>query len=139
MKRSVGQRQVHLLLQLLGMTIALSAIVALPLCLADGYAPLLDNDVRTITEHRSITEIVTTPGVHVLHADHGVGEACETCLRAQSQPVSPDHIHFDDLGQRVALLPDVIAVDVAPVAENLTSPHALAVAATTSPDSPPPR
>ncbi len=133
------QRQTHLLLQLLGLTIALSAIVTLPVCHASAFAPVVDADVRTITEQRSITEVVTTPGKHVLHMGYALANACETCAMDDMQSDDQDRGHADDIGQRFATLPPSVAFAVAP-SSGLAAVHAKPVLArATSPESPPPQ
>ncbi len=109
-----SQRQVHLLLKLLGLTIALSAIITLPVCHASAFAPVTDADARTITEQRSITEIVTTPGIHILHKGYELANDCETCAPPDSQPDRHERTHADDIAQRFAALPTTISIHVAP-------------------------
>ena len=99
------------------MAIALMAVVALPFCLPHAAASDLDTDTRTITESRDVVEIVTTPGVHLLHhaPDVPVAASCVECAEGfglgvdvagaahQDEPRIPP----DDLGSRVAVLPSV--------------------------------
>ncbi|MGN6483414.1 MAG: hypothetical protein ACTHMX_03340 [Thermomicrobiales bacterium] len=100
---------------LLSMAIALMAVVALPLCLPHAAASGLDTDTRTITESRDVVEIVTTPGVHLLHhaPDAQVAASCVDCADGRGVDVAgaahqdEPRIQPEDLGSRVAVLPSV--------------------------------
>lgn len=133
-----GQRQVHLLLQLLGLTVALSAIVTLPVCHAAAFAPVTDADARTITEQRSITEVVTTPGIHILHKGYEVANACETCEPPDPQLERHERMHADDIAQQFATLPPTIAFDVVPSPKHGLSEVKPRLSEDLVPESPPP-
>lgn len=109
---------------LLSVAIALMAIVALPLCLPHEAAPGLDADARTITESRDVVEIVTTPGVHLLHqAPRGqVADACNDCAVGagsgsdsildgdEAAHTNEPRVPHDDVSARVAVMPVLDAV-----------------------------
>lgn len=111
---------------LLSMAIALMAVIALPLCLPHTAATALDADERTITESRDVVEIVTTPGVHLLHhaantpvlAAATTPTPCATCAEGIGtggtlgtvDPGEP-RLQPDDLLPRVAILPALAGID----------------------------
>lgn len=134
-----SQRQVHLLLQLLGLTIALSAIVTLQVCHASAFSPVTDADARMITEQRSITEIVTTPGIHILHKGYELANACETCAPPDSQPDRHERTHAGDIAQRFAALPTTISVHVAQAPRYGTAQLTPRLTEAMTPESPPPQ
>ena len=134
-----SQRQMHLLLQLLGMTVALSAIVTLPVCHASAFSPVTDADARTITEQRSITEIVTTPGVHILHKGYEVANVCETCAPPDPQLEHHERTHADDFAQRFAALPATIVIQVAPSPKHGPAHVKPRLTEAMTPESPPPQ
>ncbi len=134
-------RHVHLLLQLLGVTIALMAIVTLPVCHADAFAPVTDADALTIVENRSITEVVTTPGLHVLHEGYKLADWCETCGQiGDTHPFDgPRQSHADDMSQRSATMPTTIVLDVIPAPVDYAVQADPVVMRNTAPESPPPQ
>lgn len=133
------RRYANLLLQLLGLSIALSAIVTLPVCHASAFSPVTDADARTITEQRSITEVVTTPGKYVLHTGYALVNACETCAMDDMKPGDQDRGHADDIGQRFATLPPSVGVSVAPSSAQVSAHMKPALARAMSPEFPPPQ
>lgn len=133
------------------MAIALMAIVALPLCLPHEVAHGLDADERTITESRDVVEIVTTPGVHLLHqeADAQIADACNDCASAGGYGANLDGgsaLHTDDprvpkedLGPRVAVMPPAGAVAGPALGSGLAHSDPSHPEAGPSCDPPPPR
>jgi hypothetical protein len=134
-------RHVHLLLQMLGVTIALMAVVTLPVCHVDAFAPVTDADALTITENRSITEIVTTPGLHILHEGYKLVDWCETCGKiGDTQPFDgPHQSHAGDIFQRSATMPATIVLDVLPAPAYQALQVDPVPMRNTVPESPPPQ
>jgi hypothetical protein len=121
------------------MAMVLVAVLTMPVCLNAANAPLLDGDLRTVTESRNITETMHDPGVHLLHQHLDDDDACAVCAPDQGWPGHEFHLTPDDLAQRVAVLPlsPVVHADVPELPLVLATPVDLAVAL--SPPAPPPR
>jgi len=103
-----ARRQTHLILHMLGIAVALAAIVTLPVCHASAFFPVTDGDARTITEQRDIVEVVSDPGVHLLHLGYEIVNQCERCIGtdAEANPFDgPQTSHVEDIAQRVATMP----------------------------------
>ena len=136
---------------LLSIAIALIAIVALPLCLPHGQAREFDADVRTITESRSVVEVVSTPGVHLLHhaqtaqivgpcgeCPRGLGISALADGAEASTPTEPAN-RADDLSPRVAVLPPPISLDRVAASDSLDPADAAWPEPSLPDPSPPPR
>ncbi|MGC4107385.1 MAG: hypothetical protein QM753_13765 [Thermomicrobiales bacterium] len=131
---------------LLSMAITLMAVVALPLCLPHESMNGLDADERTITESRDVVEIVTTPGIHLLHQEAGMpvadtcdGDRCVHGAGAGASHSGEPRISPDDLGQRVAILPHLPGVDDSVRAAGDAESDAAWLEAPALDESPPPR
>ncbi|MGC4190308.1 MAG: hypothetical protein QM589_03625 [Thermomicrobiales bacterium] len=132
---------------LLSVAIALMAVVALPLCLPHDAVQSLDADERTVTESRDVVEVVTTPGVHLLHqaANAQVVDACDGCVYgvggdgSSASHSDEPRMHSDDFGSRFAILPSATGLDGGlPMDRPAQSDPAL-LAALIAGETPPPR
>jgi len=134
---------------LLSVAIALMAVVALPLCLPHEAAPETDADARTVTEARDIVEIVTTPGVHLLHhapdAQIVAAATCPDCAGGSNADdagaARPDEPRAqpDESGQRAAVLPPPTGLADAPGAAGPAHSDPARTDAPPDGASPPPR
>ena len=101
---------------MLGIAVALAAVVTMPVCQSSAFFPVTDGDARTITERRDIVEVVSDPGVHLLHLGYEIANHCETCIGTdlQAHPFDGSQTsHVEDIAQRVATVPAASFVEIA--------------------------
>jgi hypothetical protein len=111
-------------------------LLALPIADAAAFSGGADLDVKTVTGQHSVTDVVSQPGVYILHQQNPVRIDCHTCHTAQ--PGQPQATHVE-LVERFAIVavftPSEPTSSFNPAIAGWISPKSILF----SPDFPPPR
>lgn len=128
-----------ILVQLLTLLGIGACLAALPVCDARAYAPAISgDDVRTVTEARTIVTVETEPGTHILHQAGTPDPSCKACSAPANDPHDPI-MQATPFAERFALLAITSPLARFDAAESSSGPPEALHGIAQEPIIPPPR